>query len=63
MTVPVPAEVAEILSDSLTPRGIQLWWFAGNRMLRGQQPVKVAEEGDLEAVVIAAHSYVAGHYI
>jgi hypothetical protein len=56
-------EVALLLEDTLTPRGIAQWFTARNRLLSGRRPVDALREGDTEAVRQAAVSFAEGGYV
>ncbi len=56
-------EIALILSETLTPRGVGQWLRARNRLLNGRRPIDVLAEGDVKAVRDAAKAYVEGAYV
>lgn len=56
-------EVALLLEDTLTPRGIAQWFTARNRILSGRRPVDALHQGDTEAVRQAAVSFAEGGYV
>ena len=56
-------EVVRTLADSLTARGVGQWLHAGNRLLQGRRPLEVLQEGDQQAVLAAARSFVDGAYV
>ncbi len=56
-------EVVRVLSDSLTDRGVGQWLRARNRLLDGQRPLEVLHEGQQQAVLAAARSFVDGSYV
>jgi len=56
-------EVVRALADSLTPRGVGQWLHARNRLLGGRRPLEVLREGETEAVLRAARSFVDGEYV
>lgn len=56
-------DVVSVLSDSLTSRGVGQWLHAQNRMLGGKRPLDALREGDQEAVLEAARSFVDGSYV
>lgn len=56
-------EVALLLEDTLTPRGIAQWFTARNRLLSGRRPVDALHQGDTEAVRQAAVSFAEGGYV
>lgn len=55
-------EIALILRETLTPRGVGQWFRAPNRFLRGRRPIKMLAE-DADAVRASAASYVQGAYV
>jgi transcriptional regulator with XRE-family HTH domain len=56
-------EIALILSETLTPRGVGQWLRARNRLLNGRRPIDVLAEGGVKAVRDAAKAYVEGAYV
>ena len=56
-------EVVRTLADSLTPRGVGQWLHANNRLLGGRRPLEVLREGETDAVLQAARSFVDGAYV
>jgi hypothetical protein len=56
-------EVALILEETLTPRGIAQWFTARNRLLAGRRPVDALHDGDVDAVRQAAVSFAEGGYV
>ncbi len=56
-------EVALLLGDTLTPRGVTQWFSARNRLLGGRRPVDALHEGDIDAVTRAAISFAEGGYV
>lgn len=56
-------ETVQTLGDSLTPRGVGQWLHAPNRLLGGRPPLEVLRDGDQEAVLEAARSFVDGAYV
>jgi len=56
-------EVVRTLADSLTPRGVGQWLHASNRLLGGRRPLEVLREGETDAVLQAARSFVDGAYV
>jgi len=56
-------DIALILQDSLTPRGVGQWLRARNRMLDGRRPLELIHEGDLAMVKEAAQAFVDGAYV
>ena len=56
-------EIALLLEETLTPRGIAQWFTARNRLLNGRRPVDTLHEGDVDAVRQAAVSFAEGGYV
>jgi transcriptional regulator with XRE-family HTH domain len=56
-------EIALILSDTLTTRGVGQWLRARNRLLKGRRPIDELAEGKMKAVRNAARAYVEGAYL
>jgi hypothetical protein len=56
-------EIALILDETLSPRGIGQWFGARNRALGGRKPIDALHEGEVEAVRRAAASFVEGAYL
>ena len=56
-------DVALLLSDSLTPRGIGQWLHARNRLLGGGRPLELLAKGQAEEVRHAAQAFVEGSYV
>ena len=56
-------EIALLLEDTLTPRGIAQWFTARNRQLGARRPVDALREGDVDAVRRAAVSFAEGGYL
>ena len=56
-------EVALILNDTLTPRGVGQWLNARNRTLKGQRPIDLLAGGKIKSVRDAAKAYVEGAYV
>lgn len=56
-------EVVQVLSDSLTDRGVGQWLRARNRVLAGRRPLDVLRDGGHDQVLAAAHSFVDGAYV
>ncbi|MHB8263437.1 MAG: DUF2384 domain-containing protein [Acidimicrobiales bacterium] len=52
-----------LLSDSLTPRGVDQWLHARNRLLDGARPVDLLYDGRFEEVQKAAKGFVDGAYV
>jgi hypothetical protein len=55
--------IAEILSPSLTDRGIGQWLQARNRVLDGRTPIDLVIGGDVRRAFDAAESFAEGDYI
>lgn len=56
-------DLALLLSDSLTPRGVGQWLHAHNRLLAGRRPVEVLTDDDFDAVRRAAQTFIEGGYV
>jgi len=56
-------EIALLLEDTLTPRGIAQWFTARNRLISGRRPVDALREGDVDTVRQAAVSFAEGGYV
>ncbi len=56
-------EVALILKDSLTARGVGQWLRAKNRLLGGARPIELIAKGDVDEVLKAAESFIDGAYV
>jgi hypothetical protein len=56
-------EIALLLQETLTRRGVGQWLRARNRLLGGRRPLEVLAAGDTRAVREAAAAYVDGAYI
>jgi hypothetical protein len=56
-------DVALILQDSLSSRGVGQWLRARNRLLGGRRPLELIAEGDVERVKNAAQAFVDGAYV
>jgi hypothetical protein len=56
-------DLVVLLSDSLTPRGVGQWLHARNRLVKGQRPLEVMAEGNLDEVRNAARSFIEGSYV
>jgi DNA-binding XRE family transcriptional regulator len=56
-------DVALILQDSLTPRGVAQWLRARNRLLAGARPLELISQGEVERVKQAAQAFVDGAYV
>ncbi len=55
-------EIVRILSDTLTPHGIDQWPTARNCLLGGRTPLDALSEGNTKAVRDAAQAYAEGAY-
>jgi transcriptional regulator with XRE-family HTH domain len=56
-------EIAIILQDTLTARGVGQWFRAPNRLLKGRRPIEDLAAGHVEAVRNAARAYIEGSYV
>lgn len=56
-------EIGLLLSESLTPRGVDGWLHAPNRLLDGNGPVELLKLGKVEEVRRAATAFVDGSYV
>jgi hypothetical protein len=56
-------EIALLLEDTLTARGIAQWFTARNRLLGGRRPVDALRDGEVDVVRQAAISFVEGGYV
>ena len=56
-------DVALILQDSLTRRGVGQWLRARNRLLDGRRPIELIAQGEVDAVSEAAQAFVDGGYV
>jgi hypothetical protein len=56
-------DVALILQDSLTPRGVAQRLRARNRLLAGARPLELISQGEVERVKQAAQAFVDGAYV
>ena len=56
-------EIALLLDETLTPRGITQWFNARSRLLGGQRPIDLIRAGDIDAVRRAASSFLEGGYV
>jgi len=55
--------LALLLSDSLTPRGVGQWLHAKNRLLEGERPLDLLAEDRLDEVSAAAEAFIDGAYV
>lgn len=53
-------DIALLLSDSLTPRGVGQWLHARNRLLDGRRPLELLGSGSVDDVRQAAQAFVDG---
>lgn len=56
-------EIALLLHDTLSPRGIAQWFTARNRQLGARRPVDALHDRDVDAVRRAAVSFIEGGYV
>jgi hypothetical protein len=56
-------DLALLLSDSLTPRGVGQWLHAKNRLLEGRRPVDLLADDRFDEVRQAAEAFVDGAYV
>jgi Antitoxin Xre/MbcA/ParS C-terminal toxin-binding domain len=56
-------DLALLLSDSLTSRGVGQWLHAKNRLLDGQRPLDLLARGGLDEVTAAAEAFIDGAYV
>ena len=56
-------DLAVLLSDSLTPRGVGQWLHAENRLLDGRRPVDLLTEDRFDEARGAAESFIDGTYV
>jgi len=56
-------DLALLLSDSLTPRGVGQWLHAKNRLLEGERPVDLLTADRFDEVRCAAESFIDGAYV
>jgi len=56
-------DLALLLSDSLTPRGVGQWLHAKNGRLDGRRPVDLLTEDRFDEVRAAAESFIDGAYV
>lgn len=56
-------DLALLLSDSLTPRGVGQWFHAKNRLLNGRRPVDLLAADRFDEVRRAAESFIDGAYV
>jgi IS5 family transposase len=53
-------EIAMLLSDSLTPRGVGQWLHAKNRLLGGHRAIDLLADGNVDEVRLAARAFIEG---
>jgi transcriptional regulator with XRE-family HTH domain len=56
-------EIALLLSDSLSPRGVGQWLHARNRLLQGERAVDLLAQGKGDQVRVAAKAFIDGAYV
>jgi hypothetical protein len=56
-------EIALLLQETLTRRGVGQWLRARNRLLSGRRPLEALAAGETQAVREAAAAYVEGAYV
>jgi len=56
-------DLAILVSDSLTPRGVGQWLHARNRLPGGARPIEALAEGRTEDIQLAARAFVDGFYL
>ena len=56
-------DLALLLSDSLTPRGVGQWLHAKNRLLESERPVDLLAADRFDEVRGAAESFINGAYV
>jgi Protein of unknown function (DUF2384) len=56
-------EIALLLQETLTRRGVGQWLRARNRLLGGRRPLEALAAGETEAVRESAAAYVEGAYV
>lgn len=56
-------DIALLLSDSLTSRGVGQWLHARNRLLDAQRPLDLLAEGRADEVRRAAQAFIEGAYV
>lgn len=54
MSNEIPAEIQSALRDTLTARGMRLWWTSRNGMLGGYSPAECWKTIDNRAQVVGA---------
>jgi len=55
--------LALLLSDSLTPRGVGQWLHAKNRLLEGERPLDLLAQDRLAEVSAAAEAFIHRAYV
>ena len=56
-------EIALMLSDSLSPRGVGQWLHAKSRLLHGKRAIDLLAEGKVDEVRLAAKAFIDGAYV
>src|SRR5271157_3033467 len=56
-------EIALLLSDSLSPRGVGQWLHAKNRLLHGERAIELLAKGKVDEVRLAAKAFIDGAYV
>ena len=56
-------EIALLLSDSLSPRGVGQWLHAKNRLLHSERAVDLLAHGRGDEVRMAAKAFIDGAYV
>ena len=56
-------EIALLLSDSLSPRGVGQWLHAKNRLLHGERAIDLLAKGKVDEVRLAAKAFIDGAYV
>jgi Protein of unknown function (DUF2384) len=56
-------DIALILEDSLSPRGVGQWLHARNRLLAGGRPLELLRDGRAAEVRTAAQAFIDGAYV
>lgn len=56
-------EIALLLSDSLSPRGVGQWLRAKNRLLHGERAIDLLTRGKVDEVRMAAKAFIDGAYV
>ena len=56
-------EIALLLSDSLSPRGVGQWLHAKNRLLHSERAIDLLAHGKGDEVRVAAKAFIDGAYV